>query len=425
VNRDTVTLRCTGLAGGGWGVAHAGETTWMLLGALPGETVRARELFRRGGVVHGRTTEVLTGAHPARLTAPCPHAPRCGGCDWSHVDPAAGAPLKAQVAAGAARGNRELREILATAPVTTSPPAYRLRARLHWDPAGGTLGFYAPQSWSIEPVSRCALLSGPLLEILPALEAALARSCPAPVDLEWLEDLDGSHAVVGLRPARNGPRRLERTLLPPDGSLPPPVAGAWILTRAGRIEGGWGQRSVTMKLPTPLSVPVGAFFQGNRHLVPWLFHRVSELAGGDPRAIWDLHAGVGFLAAAAARADPTARLALVEPFPPAARAAAANLPGAKVFIGVTAEAYLDRHRRLPADALVITDPPRSGLSRRLRRQLISWGPRRILMLSCDPGTWARDAAALLEAGYQLRFVELVDLFPSTHHVETVSVLERP
>ncbi len=425
MNRDTVTLHCTGLAGGGWGVAHAEETTWMVLGALPGETVRAMELFRRGGVVHGRTTEVLEGAHPARLAAPCPHAPRCGGCDWPHVAPAAGAPLKAQVAAGAARGDRKLREILAAAPVTSSPPAYRLRARLHWDPAGKLLGFYAPQSWSIEPVSRCTVLSGTLLEVLPALESALVRSCPAPVDLEWLEDLDGSHAVVGLRPARNGPRRLGRTLLPPEDAWPPPVVGAWILTGAGRIEGGLGQRSVTMELPTPLSVPIGAFFQGNRHLVPRLFQLVGELAGDDLRTVWDLHAGVGFLAAAAARTNPTARLALVEPFRPAARAAASNLPGAKVFIGITAEAYLDRHRRLPTDALVIADPPRSGLSRRLRRQLISWGPRRILMLSCDPGTWARDAAALLEAGYQLRHVELVDLFPSTHHVETVSVLERP
>jgi len=424
VTEGPVTLRCTGLAGGGWGVAHADGTTWMILGALPGETVRAEPVFQRGGVVHGQATEVLDGTHPARLAAPCPHGWRCGGCDWPHVDAKAGAALKAQVASGAARGNRRLREVLAKAPVMPSPPAYRLRARLHWDPSAGVLGFYAPHSWEVHAIPSCTILSETLLRILPDLQSALERSCPVPADLEWLEDLEGAAAVIGLRPGRSGPRRLDQGLLPPDGSLPAPIVGAWILARSGKIEGGWGKRSVTMELPTPLSVPIGAFFQGNRHLVPWLFRRVRELAGGRFEGIWDLHAGVGFLAAAA-RFRPDTPLTLVEPFRPAALAAAANLPGARVFAGRTAEAYLDGRRGLPAEALVIADPPRSGLSKRLRRYLISWGPRRILMLSCDPGTWTRDAAALLEAGYELRHVELIDLFPSTHHVETLSILEKP
>jgi tRNA/tmRNA/rRNA uracil-C5-methylase (TrmA/RlmC/RlmD family) len=206
--------------------------------------------------------------------------------------------------------------------------------------------------------------------------------------------------------------------------LPSPVTGAWILTAAGTALTGWGEGSVTMDLPTPLEVPIGAFFQGNRHLVPWLFHRVRELAGGGYEGIWDLHAGVGFLAAAAAGTSATP-LVLVEPFRPAARAAALNLPRARVFVGRTAEAYLHRHPRLPGDVLVILDPPRSGLSRTLRRRLAGWGPRRLLMLSCDPGTWTRDTAALLEAGYELAHVELIDLFPFTHHVEILSILERP
>jgi len=424
VTAAPVTLRCTGLAGGGWGVAHSGSTVWLVRGALPGEIVRAEFTFQRGGVVHGRATEVLDDHHPARLPTPCPQAPRCGGCDWPHVDAMAGAALKSQVASGAARGNPYLREVLAGAAVTTSPPAYRLRARLHWDPAARILGFFAQRSWEVQPVAGCAVLSPGLLAILPELESALGRSCPVPADLEWLEDLDGTTAVVGLRPASPGPRRLRRPMLPLEGSLPEPVAGAWILSRSGRPEGGWGRLSVTMALPTPLSVPIGAFFQGNRHLVPWLFHRVRELAGSPSGGIWDLHAGVGFLAAAARTQEET-HLTLVEPFRPAARASAVNLPGAKVLAGITAETYLQDLSDLPPEALVIADPPRSGLSKRLRRQLLSWGPRRILMLSCDPGTWARDASALMEAGYELGHVELVDLFPSTHHVETVSILEKP
>ncbi|HHQ49084.1 MAG TPA: class I SAM-dependent RNA methyltransferase [Acidobacteria bacterium] len=416
-------LRCTALAGGGWGVAHDDDATWMLRGALPGETVRAEPVFERGGVLHGQVTGVLEGHHPARLASPCPHAARCGGCDWPHVDAGRGAALKAQVAEGAARSHPGLRATLAHAPVTPSPPAYRLRARLHWDPERGVLGFYAPHSWEVVPIPGCTVVSPALTRTLPALRTALAASCTVPADLEWLEDLDGATAVVGLRPARSGPRRLDPELLPPRGALPAPVAGAWILTPVGVTTSGWGERSVTMALPTPLKVPIGAFFQGNRHLVPWLFGRVRELAGDGFDGVWDLHAGVGFLAAAAAGGSATSPV-LVEPFRPAARAAAANLPGARVFAGRTAEAYLRRHRHLPAESLVLLDPPRSGLSRELRRRLAGWGPRRILALSCDPATWTRDTAALLDAGYELRHVELADLFPFTHHVETLSILER-
>jgi len=157
----------------------------------------------------------------------------------------------------------------------------------------------------------------------------------------------------------------------------------------------------------------------NRHLVPWLFRRVRELAGGE-EPVWDLHAGVGFLAAAAGAER---ALTLVEPFRPAAEAARRNLPGATVAAGRTAEAYLRRHTRLPREALVLLDPPRAGLSPDLRRRLAGWHPQRIVWLACDVATWTRDATALLACGYRLAHLELLDLFPSTHHVEVVALLE--
>jgi tRNA/tmRNA/rRNA uracil-C5-methylase (TrmA/RlmC/RlmD family) len=178
-----------------------------------------------------------------------------------------------------------------------------------------------------------------------------------------------------------------------------------------------------MRLPVPLEVPIGAFFQGNRHLVPWLFERIGELSAAHTGPLYDLHAGVGYLAAAADPSGFRSEAVLVEPFRPAARAAARNLAHARVAVGRTAEAYLARHRRIDPDALVLADPPRAGMSAELRRRLAGWHPRSVLMLSCNPSTWARDTAFLLERGYALTHVELVDLFPSTHRVEVVSVLE--
>ena len=173
----------------------------------------------------------------------------------------------------------------------------------------------------------------------------------------------------------------------------------------------------------PLAVPLGAFFQGNRHLVGPLFDRIAELAGPGAEPAFDLHAGVGFLAAAVLSAGerPTQ---LVEPNEAAARAAKVNLPSARVAVGTTAESFVASASHLPKDALVITDPPRTGLSKALRRDLAGWGPNRILMLGCDPATWARDAGFLCDGGYLVRSIELFDLFPSTHHIEILALLEK-
>jgi len=225
-----------------------------------------------------------------------------------------------------------------------------------------------------------------------------------------------------LRPTRRGPREVDPLWTPCRDDLEDVVRGFHVLSRAGGLRSIWGPTTVTMELPRPLDVPIGAFFQGNRHLVPWLYGRVAEICGPDPAPTWDLHAGVGFLAAAAHHALPCS-LTLVEPFQPAACAARENLPEARAVVVSTAEAYLGRHENLPEEALAITDPPRAGLPATLRRGLARWRPRRILMLSCDPATWARDADDLLGHGYRLASLELIDLFPSTHHVGVLAMLE--
>lgn len=410
------------LAGGGRGVAHVEDQVWFVRGALPGETVETTAIRSRAGVNEAETSRLMGPPHTAREADPCPHAPRCGGCDWPHVRPEEGAALKASVAAGAARAHPELSRMLKDAPVRPSPLNYRLRTRLHWDPEGGTLGFYRRRSWDVTGIRGCRLLSPRLQGSLHELEEALRYAVPEAVDVEWLEDLGGVSAVAALRPARGGPSELAESWLPPAARVQGLVDGWHILSRSGRRLAGWGAEGVTMALPVPLHVPIGAFFQVNRHLVPWLFSRIAALARPGNRPVWDLHAGVGLLAAAASTAG-AGPITLVEPFRPAARAAAVNLPAARVVVGRTAEAYLARHRRLTPEAVVLTDPPRSGMSPKLRHQIAGWHPRRLVMMSCDPATWARDTAQLLARGYRLEHVELVDLFPGTSHVEVLAVLE--
>jgi tRNA/tmRNA/rRNA uracil-C5-methylase (TrmA/RlmC/RlmD family) len=184
---------------------------------------------------------------------------------------------------------------------------------------------------------------------------------------------------------------------------------------------GWGRDRVHIDLPIPLMVPIGSFFQANRHLVQGLFLQVMELVGPGTEQVYDLHGGVGFLAAAARTAG-RQLLTLVEPHEAGAEAALINLPGAQI-VNDTAEAFIGSAVDLEPEATVITDPPRAGMSSELRRQLLTWRPHRLLTIGCDPATWSRDAAFFLDNGYSLLSLELVDLFPLTHHVEVLALLE--
>jgi hypothetical protein len=261
------------------------------------------------------------------------------------------------------------------------------------------------------------------MKTLPLLVSSLAQSCPESVDLEWLEGTSEGDKVAALRPARGGPAEIDPGWVPATTRIGSSLRGFHSLLSSGLRQSGWGAREVEIELPVPLSVPIGSFFQGNRHLIRPLFDRVAELVGSEPAPVYDLHAGVGYLAAAARHAGDRP-LTLVEPNKAAARAARRNLPGSNV-VASTAEAFVADSPALERDVTVLTDPPRNGISKLLRERLADWRPARILMLGCDPATWARDAGFLGTHGYELRFVELFDLFPSTHHVEILALLERP
>ena len=420
---EAATVVAEKLIGGGRALAHHDGSTWMVAGALPGEEVRAEATKRRAGIVEARTLQVLSEPHPARLQDPCPQTGVCGGCDWPHVDLEAGADLKAAAAAEAARAFPDLAARVASAPIYRSQGSYRLRARLHWDAGQKRLGFYEHRSRRVASLESCRILSPRLMQALPRLTDALSKCCTQNVDLEWIEGTEADDTVAALRQAKGGSKNFDPAWVPGTGHLDSVVSGFHALSKSGRPPSGWGAAEVRIDLPIPLEVPIGSFFQGNRHLVGPLFRRVAELVGSEPAPVFDLHAGVGYLAAAA-RFAADAELTLVEPYREAAQAAGRNLPGARVIVGATAEEFVAAAEDLPPQALVITDPPRTGLSKELRKHLARWQPQRILMLGCDPATWARDAGFLCEHGYQPKEVEIFDLFPSTHHLEILALMER-
>jgi 23S rRNA (uracil1939-C5)-methyltransferase len=407
-----VRVEIKSLGGGGRGVTRAGRKVWFVAGALPGETVEAEVERERAGIVEARAVKVLKASR-WRDPDPCPVAGPCGGCDLAHVRREFIADALREITAGALRhAPPQLTEAIRGAPVVVSEMGWRLRARLHWEAATKTLGFRGPRTHRTADISPCRVISRLLLDGLPRLSRALAEAGLPDGDVEWLENLGPSGAVAGWR----GPGT------PPEVSVRG-LAGWHPIGEGGALlSGGWGATGVTMELPTPLRVPVGAFFQANRHLVPRLFDRVSELvrAHGHARVV-DLYGGVGFFAAAARRAG-AAAITVVESSRVAADAAAMNLPGVLV-LAVSAEDYLE-DPGTGSGTLAILDPPRVGLSATATEGLLRWLPAGIVLLSCDAAHFGRDAAQLLAFGYKLASLELWDLFAGSHHVEILADFRR-
>ena len=402
-----VRLEIFGIGGGGRGVARADGKAWFVAGALPDEVVDVKVERERAGIVEARAVRVAR-QNRWRDPDPCPVAGVCGGCDLAHVRREAVADVLREVACGALRHAPPLLSAtLREAPVEVSEMAWRVRARLHWDSGHCLLGFRGPRSHRVVDISPCRVVAPLLLQTLPAAAAALADHGSHDGELEWLEDFGGKMAVAGWH----------------GGSVPPPpvadLSGLYPLAAdLGIRRGGWGESAVVMRLPIPLRVPIGVFFQGNRHLVPRLFARVAEIVASEaPARVVDLYAGVGLFGAAARHAGVGA-ITVVEANKRALSAARENLPGALV-VADTAEAFLDDPGP-GSGALVVVDPPRTGLSRRAAEGLIGWRPDSIVMLSCDASRFGRDGGRLLEAGYRLASVDLWDLFAGSHHVEVLA-----
>jgi 23S rRNA (uracil1939-C5)-methyltransferase len=384
---------------------------WFVAGALPGEEVEAEPVRRRAGIVEADVRTVLRGS-PWRENRPCPVALECGGCDLDHVMIESRAAALREVAAGALRhAPPVLTELVGAASVVVSPPRWRLRARLHWNAGRRLLGFFGSRTRTVVSIDPCRVVSERLLDRLPELTRRLADARLPDGELHWLEDLDGKAAVAGWGGGGDQP------LPDVDG-----IEGFHPLDSEGATSpGGWGASTVVMQLPTPLLVPVGAFFQGNRHLVPRLWTRVSERVRLSGQAeVVDLYGGVGFLAAAAG-AGGAARVTVVESAAVAAEAARGNLPAARV-IHASAESFLDQPSS--PDCLAVIDPPRVGLSSRALSGLLQWGPRHLLLLGCDVARFGRDVGRLLAGGYHIDLLELWDMFGGSHHVEVLASLSR-
>ena len=418
-------------AGGRMLARHSGRVV-LVAGAIPGERVSARVDRLAKGVVYADTISVLSPS-PDRRDAPSDW--RCGGNVFAHVNYPRQLVLKADIVRDAFTRIGHLPLSGPPAMIGSPEVGYRMRARLHAQ--GGKLGFFREGTHQLCDVSPTRQLLPQTLEWIARAEETIARE-----RLTGLAGLDIAENIAG--DVRACHLELHGgTDTAPFAALATGLSGlsAERTDRAGVIQlSGTSTIADTVRLAdgegcaaVVFERDVRAFFQGNRFLLETLARHVVSLLAPGP--VVDLYAGVGLfgISAVAAGFDD---VTLVE----GDSISGADLQRNAVAVGAAAkverrsvEAFLrsgtpQRGRRgtMPAqgDATFIVDPPRTGLSRDALIGILDKRPARIVYVSCDVATMARDARTLVDAGYSMGEVTAMDLFPNTAHVETVTTFIR-
>lgn len=369
--------------------------------------------------VRGRVVNVLEPS-AARVPAPCPLADDCGGCGWQFVDPAAQTRLKRTIVAD------QLRRLpLAVEHVVPSPSAlgYRRRARLHYTRVGGelVLGFHRHRSRDVVDVETCLVL-GPELDASVQRVRELAPHLPDAGEVHGISD--GRQVVIGLPGVRPEPA-LERAC---EGLLDPVLVG--IVLRGGRRRRGIGVTQLAIdggKGLVPSYAGPFVFAQAQREQNAALVDYVVRGARPAQKRVLELYAGNGNFTRALAR-----HAARVWAFDDN-RDAVVALRELAVEHGLSINAKqggVEGTLRKLASAgrtydVVVLDPPRGGLGKGPARDLAQLATQRIVYVSCDPSTLARDLEVLVGAGFTVEDVRVFDMMPMTSEVETAVVLHAP
>jgi 23S rRNA (uracil1939-C5)-methyltransferase len=427
---------------GGEGLAHDSNATVFVPFVLPGEEVEFEVAERKKKFVRGRLQRVLVPS-PERIQPNCPYFGVCGGCNYQYLPYDAQLRFKEGILRETLRrlGHLDWQQSITLHP---SPPwAYRNRAQwkirslsennapLRELPANGAqlaIGYFRARTSSLCAVEACPILSPELEAALSSLREALAGGT-LPEGLREIEAFADpeSHKLL-LNATCSSLGKVAKTLADELFARLPNAASILLQDATGQHLQLHGPGFLQYRaLERQFRVGHLSFFQVNRFLLEELARAVAKAAGSGELA-FDLYAGVGLFTLCLA--ETFSRVVAVEADPAAARDLEANAAAAGkqlVARNSTAEAFLAAwamKERTSVPAAVVVDPPRAGLEPQALSQLISFAAPRIVYVSCDPATLARDLAQLCAKMYKVQEIHLFDMFPQTYHIETLVHLER-
>jgi 23S rRNA (uracil1939-C5)-methyltransferase len=416
---QTLTVTIEKPAVGGRMIARVNGQIVLVSGAVPGERVQITIERVGKGVAYGDT---LTVEEPSPDRRAHPADPWCGGCLYAHIAYERQLRIKSLVIADAFGRIGRLPISHAVSVAASPAEGYRMRARLHY--RGRRLGFFREGTHDVCDARATGQLLPATCDVLDRLEADLLRVPDGAVrGIDVAENVDASERVVHLETAP-GTDGVVDVLLPRDG-----ISGLTATpTGSGGVRVVAGSAYVTDRLAiadqrtVAIRRHVLAFYQGNRYLLHDLVTHVTDQIPHGSTTI-DLYAGGGLFAISAAQRR-GARVTAVEGDRAAAEDLAANAANAGDVTAVHQPVETFVRSAPPGAGAVIVDPPRTGLSREALQGVLRLRGQRVVYVSCDVATLARDARYLVDAGYAIGRIDGFDLFPNTPHVETVVVFER-
>ncbi|MEN8233815.1 MAG: class I SAM-dependent RNA methyltransferase [Actinomycetota bacterium] len=394
-------LTIDSIAHGGEGVGRIEGKAHFVAGAMPGERVEIEIVTEKRRWARGRLVDIVE-ASPDRVEPPCPAYPICGGCTWQHAAYEQQLQWKLEVVAGQLAHVGGLDDI-EVRPTIAPGSAFGYRNRMDFSVFDGRPALHEHHSDRLVPLDGCPLLRPELTE-----------------RFENLGDLSGVKKVI----LRTGVATRDALVLI-EGKTPDHAEG-WDASVVHRSRDGlrtikgrpWFEEEVG---GVRFRVPAASFFQVNTAGAEELVRLVTAAAAAtDDDVLLDGYAGVGLFAATVGRS--AGRVITIDTGRSAYRAVTGNLERA---IPGKFRSLLGSFERLAPTlddswSVAIVDPPRAGLGSAGVEAVTGPNPRTIVLISCDPASLGRDAGLLRGAGYDLEWVQPVDLFPQTYHVETVS-----
>ena len=395
-------------------MAREDGKVWLVNYALPGEVVEAEPRGRQGGVAVANATNVLE-ASPHRVDAPCPYFGACGGCQLQHAAYAHQLELKRQVVEDAwSRAGLRLPPDTAVLGMD-DPWRYRIRGEFEavGTPDGWRFGFHRLRSHSVLPIDSCLIHDARIERALPAFARAASD-----LHLTNLQNLlltvepGGPGLLWRLRFHGREPKWPRDEFAHRVGELLPEQV---LLDDAMSLE-FWG---LTFRARSD------TFVQTNYRQMLVLYRTALDmLEARRDESLLDLYAGIGTISVAAAQK--AASVTAIEENPHAVQLGRLNARINSAHVEYVQGSVENALRQIRQDRhqAVILDPPRAGCEPAALAELLRLGSARIVYVSCEPSTHARDLVGLVRGGYRVRRAAIVDMFPQTYHIESVALLER-
>jgi 23S rRNA (uracil1939-C5)-methyltransferase len=444
---ETLELTIDDLAFGGEGVGRADGYVVFVRGGLPGDRLRVRLIEARGRFGRATIEDVLQPS-PDRVVAPCPYFGQCGGCRLQHLAyPAQLAFKEKQVRDCLNRlggvGEFELRPILA------APEPYGYRNKMEFTIAGdpAAVGLHVFERYDVVlDIERCLLQSDTLNTLLDEFRRHVRDRALSVWDPRTER---GLLRFVMMREGRNtGEAMVNIVAAAPDIETLTPVADALrtrvpstasivlnVNAKKASVAVGSeehllaGREHITESLDgVVFQVSANSFFQTNTRQAERLFAIVEaacDLEGTE--TLLDLYSGTGaisLLLARRARAVYGIEVAAAAVADAIRNARANGIDNCTFLAGEVRHVLPELMRQGVRASVVVADPPRAGFHPKALSALAALAPQRIVYVSCNPSTLARDVGDLVRQGYRLEWVQPVDMFPQTPHIEAVARLSR-